>query len=240
MTARVKRLAVLVLTWIMVTTSATAMAWWSVTFVTKEVGDRRPLRPSDVVAASVRQVVPVPAWVYGGPQPAGPPAERTVSPVTAVVVEAIAAVPTQPASPTVPASTADVRKAPVVTVARRSPVSTTPVTVTVQVASAPQVSAKLSAPVVPVPAPRSSEVADLPTGSDLGLIPPTGSTTTVAVNPHRFHHHHRSSSSTVELAQVTPAAVDPDASVTATAAAPRRHGRHATGSTVSAAGNLPA
>src|SRR4051794_2946686 len=65
MTARVKRQAVLIVTWIVVTTSATAMAWWSVTLVTAEVADRRPLRPSDVVAASARQAVPVPSWAFG-------------------------------------------------------------------------------------------------------------------------------------------------------------------------------
>jgi hypothetical protein len=82
-------------------------------------------------------------------------------------------------------------------------------------------------------------VADLPVSSAAGLFPSTSSTTTtVAVNPHR--HHHRSSSSTVEVAQVTPAAVDPEATATATAATPRRHGCHLTGSTSLAAGNLPA
>jgi hypothetical protein len=214
MTARVKRQAVLVLTWIIVTTSATAMAWWSVTFVTAAVGDRRPLRPSDVVAAAVGQVVAVPAWADGDPQPIGTPGERTVRPVTAVVVEAVAAAPIQAASPTAPASTSGRPHPSVVPgsrlIARPSPVSTaSPVTVTVQVASAPQVSAKLSAPVVPVPAPRSPEVvdltvasvvpvpaprspevADLTVASAAGLVAPAGSSTTVAVIPVWSHDEH--------------------------------------------------
>jgi hypothetical protein len=207
MTARVKRQAVLVLTWIMVTTSATAMAWWSVTFVTKEVADRRPLRPSDVVAASVRQVVPVPAWVYGGPQPTIPSGERMVTPVTAVVVEAVAAVPTQPAAPPATPSTTVARKA---TAGRgshpvTSPVSTTPVTAAVQVASVPQASAKLTPPVVPDPAPRSGEVADLPVSSAAVLASPnrfhhTHSTTTVAPR----HHRRRSTGSTVSASTDLP------------------------------------
>ncbi len=61
------------LTWLVATASATAMAWWAVTFVTVEVADRRPLRPSDVVAASVFPVVPAPPRADGSPVVGPPP-----------------------------------------------------------------------------------------------------------------------------------------------------------------------
>jgi hypothetical protein len=159
MTARVKRLAVLVLTWIVVTTSATAMAWWSVTFVTAEVADRRPLRPSDVVAASVRQAVPVPAWVYG-PQPSAPEREQEVSPVTAVVVEAAAAVSEQGAVP--PPSAEAVRATVLAVVLPAAVPAVVPTAVSLQVTSLAPVTVTPSPPVQPDPAPRTVKVANRP------------------------------------------------------------------------------
>ena len=73
MTERVRRSAVWMLTWLVATASATAMAWWAVTFVTVEVDDRRPLQPSDVVAASVLPVVPASPRADGSPVVGPPP-----------------------------------------------------------------------------------------------------------------------------------------------------------------------
>jgi hypothetical protein len=207
MTARVKRLAVLVLTWIVVTASATAMAWWSVTFVTAEVADRRPLRPSDVVAASVRQAVPVPAWVYGA-QPVAPPRERevspvTVSPVTEVVVEAVAAVSKQAAVP--PASAVAVRATALAVVLPVAVPAVAPAAVTLQVASLAPVTVKPSPPVQPDPSPRTGNVSDWPVAAaSSGHGHRTETARTVAVMLGRTHETATDRSSPAAASAVAP------------------------------------
>jgi len=193
---------VLVLTWIVVTTFATAMAWWSVTFVTVAVADRRPLRPSDVVAASVRQAVPLPAQRYAAERLGriGHPHERIVSPVTAVVVEAVATLPIHGATP--PAVKAIVVAA--------APLPARPAVaraaVTVQVASLHPVTVKPSVPMQPVPAARTTMVADLPVAAAGTVIARRAQTvTTVPVMPSGTHWRGRSWTTAASVTQSHPA-----------------------------------
>jgi hypothetical protein len=144
----------LVLTWLLVTTSATAMAWWAVTFVTAEVVDRGHLRPSDVVAASLRQVVPVPTWVYGAQPVTNVPAPALDSPTGSV-----SAKPAAPAAVvTVSADQATRVVAPSVTrpqlVAQWSPTrSPAHITAANLTAPASKLAVGPSTPAPPVPAP---------------------------------------------------------------------------------------
>jgi hypothetical protein len=192
MTARVNRHAVLVLTWLVVTTTATAVAWWAVTFVTTEVADRGPLRPSDVVAASVRQVVPVPSWFAGGQPVAGPP--PSVSDSSTDLANAVAGVPADTtavhssgtsrvaAPPPAPPSPAAPVAGPRL-VARWTPTAgsshvaaaavTDPVTAS---------TVALNAPAPASPAPAIPPVAGT-SSPEFALIRRTGFTTTTTVTP---------------------------------------------------------
>jgi hypothetical protein len=199
------------------------------------------LRPSDVVAASVRQTVPTPSWVFGA-VPIGPPSASVPSPGIPEVAIAAVVVPVQasvvnPATAPSPARPSTARL-----VARRSSgAAVIHPAVVVQVASLPVVVTP-PALVVPVIGPRSQQsaaAADLPLASASGLIHASERSPLVVVrspaatpvaDPARAGGSSSSPSHrwrTAEAAAVTPARVDPEAKAVATTRHERsRHRGH--------------